>query len=281
MYRAKADGRSRFHVFDVEMHVNALAQLQLETELRRALERNEFRVYYQPILTLQDDRVSAFEALVRWQHPERGLMQPAAFIPLVEETGLIRPLGRWVFETSCRQLATWRKAGFSTLGINVNVSPREFADPELAGEIETAAKQAGVELSAIELELTESTVMSEAGAPEEALERLAALGVSICLDDFGTGYSCLSYLHRFPVKTLKIDRSFVSRIGMRDDRAEIVRTIVTMAQSLSMSVTAEGVETLEQLERVRSLGCARAQGHYFAEAMDAETAERFLRDRYP
>jgi len=279
MYRAKADGRSRFQVFDVVMHVNAVAQLQLETELRRALERNEFRVYYQPIVALEDDSVVAFEALVRWQHPERGLMQPAEFIPLVEESGLIGPLGRWIFETSCRQLASWRKAGFSQLAMSVNLSPREFTDPQLASKIEAAAKAAGVELSAIELELTESAVMSRAGAPEEALERLAALGVSICLDDFGTGYSCLSYLHRFPVKTLKIDRSFVSRIGAGDDRAEIVHTIVAMAQSLGMSVTAEGVETLAQLERVRALGCNRAQGHYFAEAMDAEAAVHFLRQR--
>lgn len=206
-------------------------------------------------------------------------MQPAAFIPLVEESGLIGPLGRWVFETSCRQLALWQRAGFGKLAMSVNLSPREFADPQLAGKIEAAASAAGVELSAIELELTESAVMSRASAPEEALERLAALGVSICLDDFGTGYSCLSYLHRFPVNTLKIDRSFVSRIGSGDDRAEIVHTIVAMAQSLGMSVTAEGVETLEQFERVRTLGCNRAQGHYFAEALDAEAAEHFLRQR--
>lgn len=281
MYRAKADGRARFQVFDVVMHVNAMAQLQLETELRHALERNEFAVYYQPIVALDDDRVVAFEALVRWQHPERGLMPPAEFIPLVEESGMIGPLGRWIFETSCRQLAAWQRAGFSKLAMNVNLSPREFADPELAGKIEAAAKAAGVPLSAIELELTESAVMSRGGAPEEALERLAALGVSICLDDFGTGYSCLSYLHRFPVKTLKIDRSFVSRMGAGDDRAQIVHTIVAMAQSLGMSVTAEGVETLEQLERVRALGCHRAQGYYFAEAMDAEAAEHFLRQRRP
>jgi diguanylate cyclase (GGDEF)-like protein len=277
MYRAKADGRARFQVFDVQMHVNAVAQLQLETELRRALERGEFRVHYQPIMGLASDRIEAFEALVRWQHPERGLLQPAEFMQRVEESGLIGPLGRWVFETSCQQLAAWRRAGFPELSMNVNLSPREFADPQLASKIEASAKAAGVDLSAIALELTESAVMSRAGAPEEALERLVALGVSICLDDFGTGYSCLSYLHRFPVKTLKIDRSFVSRIGAKDDRAEIVHTIVAMAQSLGMSVTAEGVETLAQLQRVRGLGCDHVQGHYFAEAMDAEAAERYLR----
>lgn len=279
MYRAKAEGRSRFQVFDVVMHVNAMAQLQLENELRRALERQEFRVYYQPIVALEHDRVDGFEALVRWQHPERGLLQPAEFIPLVEENGLIGPLGRWIFETSCQQLAAWHKAGFSQLTMNVNLSPREFADAGLAGKIEEAAQAAGIPLSAIELELTESAVMARGGAPEEALERLAALGVSICLDDFGTGYSCLSYLHRFPVKTLKIDRSFVSRIGATDDRAEIVHTIVAMAQSLGMCVTAEGVETLQQMQRVRMLGCDHAQGHYFAKAMDAEAAEQFLRQR--
>jgi diguanylate cyclase (GGDEF)-like protein len=278
MYRAKVEGRARFHVFDIEMHANALTQLQLETELRHALERNELCVYYQPMLALADDRIDAFEALVRWRHPARGLIQPAEFIPLAEETGLIRAVGRWVFDTSCRQLATWRQLGFSSLTMSVNLSAREFADPNLSSEIEATARAARVDLSGIELELTETAVMSGRKGPEETLERLAQLGVSICLDDFGTGYSCLSYLHRFPVSTLKVDRSFVGRIGARDGRAEIVHTIVALAQSLGMSVTAEGVETVEQLERLRTLGCNRAQGHYFAEAMDAETAERFLRN---
>ena len=277
MYRAKAEGGGRYQVFDIAMHANVVAQLHLEGELRRALERSEFRVHYQPIVSVAHGQVDAVEALVRWQHPERGLLFPEDFIPLAEETGLIRPLGRWVFRESCRQLGAWQRAGVGALAMNVNVSAREFADPELTQQIAVAAKEAEVAFSDIAIELTESVVMSGAGAPDDTLARLAALGLSICLDDFGTGYSCLSYLHRFPVSNLKIDRSFVSRIGARDDHAEIVHTIVAMAQSLDMSVTAEGVETLEQLERVRTLGCDRAQGYHFARAMDAGATEDFLR----
>ncbi len=276
MYRAKAEGGRRYHVFDVAMHANVVAQLHLEGELRRALERNEFRVHYQPIVSLTRSQVHAVEALVRWQHPERGLLSPADFIPLAEETGLIRPLGRWVFRESCRQLGAWQRAGFGGLMMSVNVSAREFADPELTQQIEEAAKDAQVDFSDIAIELTESVVMSGVGATD-TLARLAGLGLSISLDDFGTGYSCLSYLHRFPVSNLKIDRSFVSRIGARDDRAEIVHTIVEMAHNLDMSVTAEGVETLEQLERVRTLGCDQAQGYHLARAMEAGAAEHFLR----
>ncbi len=278
MYRAKkAEGGGRYQVFDVAMHANVVAQLHLEGELRRAIERNELRVHYQPIVSVARGQIDGVEALVRWQHPERGLLHPADFIPLAEETGLIRPLGRWVFRESCRQLGAWQRVGFSALVMSINVSAREFADPELTHQIEGAANDAGVAFSDIAIELTESAVMSGVGAPDDALARLADLGLSICLDDFGTGYSCLSYLHRFPVSNLKIDRSFVSRIGAPDDRAEIVHTIVAMAQNLDMSVTAEGVETQEQLERVRSLGCDRAQGYHFAPAMDASTAEHFLR----
>ncbi len=277
LYRAKGEGGRRYRVFDVAMHANVVAQLHLEGELRRALERSEFCLHYQPIVSVMSGQIRGVEALVRWQHPERGLLPPGDFIPLAEETGLIRQLGRWVFRESCRQLGAWRHAGIDALIMNVNVSAREFADPELTHQIEEAAKDAGVAFSDLGIELTESVVMSGVGAPDDTLARLAELGLSICLDDFGTGYSCLSYLHRFPVSTLKIDRSFVSRIGARDDRAEIVHTIVAMAQSLDMSVTAEGVETLAQLERVRTLGCEQAQGYHFASPMDAVTAEHFLR----
>jgi diguanylate cyclase (GGDEF)-like protein len=281
MYRAKTGGRGRYQVFDVAMHEGVVAQLHLEADLRRALERAEFRVHYQPIVSVACGKVEAVEALVRWQHPERGLLTPAHFIPLAEETGLIRQLGGWVFRESCRQLRAWQRAGLRKLVMNINVSARQFADPNLLQEIELAANDAEVQLSDIALELTESVVMTGGGEPEAILARLAALGVSVCLDDFGTGYSCLSYLHRFPVSSLKVDKSFISRIGARDDRAEIVHTIVALAQSLDMSVTAEGVETSQQLDRVRTLGCAQAQGYHLARPMDAAAAEFLLRSDCP
>jgi diguanylate cyclase (GGDEF)-like protein len=277
MYRAKGAGRGRYQVFDVAMHESVLAQLHLEADLRRALERGEFLLHYQPIVSVTSGKIEAVEALVRWQHPERGLLTPTEFIPLAEETGLIRQLGAWVFRESCRQLGAWQRANLRKLVMNVNVSAGQFADPNLPHEIELAANDAGIRFSDVALELTESVVMTGPGEPEAMLARLAALGVSICLDDFGTGYSCLSYLHRFPVSALKIDRSFVSRIGARDDRAEIVHTIVAMAQSLGMSVTAEGVETSQQLERVSALGCAHAQGFYLASPLDAAATELLLR----
>ena len=278
MYRAKTGGRGRYQVFDVAMHEGVVAQLHLEADLRRALERGEFHLHYQPIVSVTRGRIEAVEALVRWQHPERGLLAPEQFIPLAEETGLIRQLGGWVLRESCRQLGAWQRADLRNLVMNVNVSARQFADPSLPHEIESAANDAGIRFSDIVVELTESVVMTGAGEPEAILARLAKLGVSICLDDFGTGYSCLSYLHRFPVSALKIDKSFVSRIGARDDRAEIVHTIVAMAQSLGMSVTAEGVETSQQLERVRTLGCAHAQGYYLARPLEPAAAELLLRE---
>jgi diguanylate cyclase (GGDEF)-like protein len=277
MYRAKSGGRGRYQVFDVAMHEGVVAQLHLEADLRRALERREFRLHYQPIVSVTRGKVEAVEALVRWQHPERGLLLPTDFIPLAEETGLIRQVGGWVLRESCRQLGAWQRGGLRNLVMNVNVSARQFADPNLPHEIESAANEAGVRFSDIALELTESVVMTGAGEPETILARLAELGVSICLDDFGTGYSCLSYLHRFPVSTLKIDKSFVTRIGARDDRAEIVHTIVAMAQSLDMGVIAEGVETCQQLERVRTLGCEHAQGYHLARPLEAAAAELLLR----
>lgn len=277
MYRAKEAGRARCQVFDVEMHASVIAQLHLESELRRALERDELRVHYQPILALKDRSVAGFEALVRWQHPERGLVGPLEFIPLAEETGLIRPIGRWVLTEACQQLAAWGRSGLDGLTMSVNFSARQFAQPELPEEIEQAARIGGIELSALKAEITESAIMAGGGVADQTIARLHEMGVSISLDDFGTGYSSLSYLRRFPVSTLKIDRSFVSSIGGPDDDAEIARTIIALAHNLGMQVTAEGVETVQQFERLRALQCEHAQGYYFARPLSAEDAEAFVR----
>ena len=276
MYRAKEAGRARCQLFDVEMHMSVMAQLNLESELRRALEKHELVVFYQPIVDVVSGRPVAVEALVRWQHPERGCLGPDVFIPIAEETGLIRPIGRWVFGEACRQLAEWKRAGLD-LVMGVNLSAHELAQPDLLEELERILTHESVDARSISIEVTESAVMTTQGAPEKTLEHLASLGVSISLDDFGTGYSCLAYLHRFPVRTLKIDRSFVSRLGDdTEDGVEIVKTIVAMATNLGMTVTAEGVETAQQLACVRSLGCHHAQGFFFAEALEPAAALAFL-----
>jgi diguanylate cyclase (GGDEF)-like protein len=277
MYRAKEAGRARCQVFDVEMHAKAMSQLQLEADLRRAPERGELLLHYQPVVALSDQSIVGFEALVRWRHPERGLVGPDDFIPLAEETGLIRPIGRWVFREACRQLATWRGSGLDGLTMSVNLSAKQFLQPDLPSDVVEAAREAGVDLRAITLEITESVVMGGA-VVEETLDRLSALGVSVSLDDFGTGYSCLAYLHRFPVNTLKVDRSFVSRIDTTGDGTGIVQTIIALAHNLAMQVTAEGVETSIQFEQLAALQCDHGQGHYFAAAMDATSAESFVRE---
>lgn len=278
MYRAKIDGRARCQVFDRDMHTTVMAQLRLEADLRTALERNELLVHYQPIVAVQTGALVGFEALARWNHPERGLVGPAEFIPAAEDTGLIRPIGAWVLRQACRQLATWT-AEHPELTMSVNLSAHQFAQPELPGDIARVVAEAGISPTQLELELTETAIMPRLAFAERSLAALRHLGVSISLDDFGTGYSCLSYLHELPVSRLKIDRSFVHRIGTSTERAEILRAIVSLAHNLGIRVTAEGVETAEQLDRMRTLECENAQGFYFSPAIDATAATEFLRAR--
>lgn len=276
LYRAKEDGRSRYQVFDQEMHGTVSAQLRLESDLSHAIERDELMLHYQPIIESATLKVVGFEALVRWRHPELGIVSPVEFIPIAEESGMIHPIGRWVVEQACRQLAVWNRGGMPTLTIGVNLSARQLVQPDLASEIERAAHDAGIDLRRLKVEITESAMMPNDPAIQQTLTRLRDLGVAISLDDFGTGYSCLSYLHDFPVTTLKIDRSFVSRIGMTTERPEIVRAIVSLAHNLGMDVIAEGVETVEQLDRLRQLECEYVQGFYFSQPLDAEAATAFL-----
>ena len=277
LYRAKEEGRARYQVFDHEMHGTVSAQLRLESDLSYALERDELVLHYQPIVTLAQTKIVGFEALVRWQHPTRGIIGPAEFIPIAEDSGMILSIGKWVFERACRQLAEWNRAGLESLTMSINLSVKQLGQPELVAEVEQAARDAGIDLKNLKVEITESALMPNDPAVQQTLTQLRALGLCISLDDFGTGYSCLSYLHDFPVTTLKIDRSFVSRIGMKTERPEIVRAIVALAHNLGMDVIAEGVETTEQLERLRVLQCESVQGFYFSEPLDAEAATALLR----
>jgi diguanylate cyclase (GGDEF)-like protein len=278
MYRAKEEGRSRCQVFDREMHTTVMAQLRLESDLNKALERDELVLHYQPIVAVKDGALVGFEALVRWNHPERGLVQPGEFISIAEETGLIRPLGRWVMTEACRQLAAWSKLR-PGLSMSVNLSPLELAQRDLVDEIEATIDNAHVDPRQLKLEITETAIMQRVATVQPMLARLRERGISISLDDFGTGYSCLSYLHEFPVTTLKVDRSFVTRIGTENERPAILRGIVMLARNLGIEVIAEGVENEAQLAVLRQLECEHAQGFYFSHPLDASAADELLRRR--
>ncbi len=266
MYGAKTSGKARDAVFDREMHDRAVALLQIETDLRRAVERSEFEIHYQPIVSLTDGQIDAFEALLRWRHPWRGLLQPDDFVPIAEETGLIVPIGWWVLREACRQLADWRilPGCRRPLAVTVNLSGKQFLQADLVHRVEEILQHTGVEPECLRLEITESTIMSKAEEAIAKLQGLRDLGIKVYIDDFGTGYSSLSYLHRLPVDALKIDRSFVSEMCHREDRSEIVGTIVTLARNLRMDVAAEGVETAEQVSRLRGLSCHFGQGYFFS-----------------
>lgn len=279
MYRAKESGKARFELFDSTMHSHAVALLQLENDLRRAIERKEFRVYYQPIINLGNDEVSGFEALVRWYHPERGLVAPDEFIPTAEETGLIVEIGHFVLSESCRQLREWQSTlGLKSLTMSVNLSAKQFAQPNLVTQVKEILRETGLDAKHLKLEITETVVMENAEVARTMLGQLCALGVHLCIDDFGTGYSSLSYLHRFPVKTLKIDRSFIGRMGSEGENAEVVRTINTLANNLGMVVVAEGIETEAQLAQLKEMGCGYGQGYLFARPLMAEAASLFVQE---
>lgn len=278
MYRAKSLGTTRHEVFDKAMHAQATNLLQLETDLRRAIERREFVVYYQPIIQLDSHRVSGFEALIRWQHPEHGFISPAEFIPIAEDTGLIVPIGRWVLEEACQQMRDWQQTTNANhdLVMSVNLSGKQFAQSDLITDIKDVLAQTQLDPRCLKLEITESVVMENIETAVGMLDQLRALGITLSIDDFGTGYSSLSYLHRFPLSTLKIDRSFVSLMLGNNENSEIVRTIVMLAQNLGMDVVAEGVETDDQLAVLRAIGCKYGQGYLFSRPIPASQAAGFL-----
>ena len=275
MYRAKADGKARFAVFHDDMRQDTLNLLVLDNNLRQALLREEFAVYYQPIVSLADKRLCGFEALVRWQHPEHGMINPSDFLPLAEETGLIQELDRWVLKQALSQLAAWHKVQ-PDLTMNVNLSSGQFDDKTLASYVAALVANARLEPYALKLEITEDALM---GSPENSivvLEELAEYGVSLCVDDFGTGYSSLSYLQQFPVDTLKIDRVFIHQMLLGDASLELIKTITTMAHNLGMAIVAEGIEEPAQLEQLLALGCEMGQGYLFAKPLPAEEAKGLL-----
>jgi PAS domain S-box-containing protein/diguanylate cyclase (GGDEF)-like protein len=278
MYHARLQGKGRYVVFHPAMHTLAVAHLQLETDLRRAILTTEFQLYYQPIVELATGKIKAFEALVRWNHPTRGMVPPGEFIPAAEETGLIIPLGTWVLHEACRQLKVWQQQ-YSTiqgLAISVNLSAKQFLQPNLIEQIDQTLGETGLDGHYLKLEITESCLLENAEAAAILLWQLRDRNIQLSIDDFGTGYSSLSYLHRFPVNTLKIDRSFVSRMGAGGKDAEIVKVIVALAHNLGMSVTAEGIETAQQLAQLKALQCERGQGYFFAKPIDNGAAGQLI-----
>lgn len=279
MYRAKGQGRGRYEIFDPEMLERVMTRLELETDLRKALERQEFIVHYQPILDMGTRRIVGFEALVRWLHPTRGLIQPAEFIPTAEEVGLIIQIGDWVLEEACRQIRTWlvQFPADPPLTISVNLSAVQCAQADLVQKITEALRKNKLDARCLKLELTESVVVEDSASTSAMLSRLRELGVQVQIDDFGTGYSSLGYLHTLPViDTLKIDRTFVSRLEMVDNGSDIVRTILALAHNLGMKVIAEGVETDGQLFKLKAMGCEYVQGFLFARPLDSEEAGTLL-----
>lgn len=278
MYRAKAAGRGRHQVFDMEMHTRAMSMLKMETELRRAVEEQEFVIHYQPIVCFETGGLTAFEALVRWIHPERGIVFPDEFIPLAEETGLIVPLGRWVLREACRQMKEWTSnwPGIRPISMNVNVSSWQISQSKFSDELARILAETELDPKNLNLEITESMIMEPAPSTIEAFQKIRDLGVRLHIDDFGTGYSSLSYLHRFPIDLLKIDRSFISRIGEAGENVEIVRTITSLANNLKLQVIAEGVENDHQLSALRALNVREGQGYYFSRPLDRIAAGELL-----
>lgn len=278
MYRAKEKGKARYEVFNREMYAQALKQLQIENDLRQALERQEFKVYYQPIVCLSTGRLTGFEALIRWYHPIKGLVSPADFIPIAEETGLIVPIGEWVLREACQQMSVWQTL-FSfakSLKISVNLSIKQLEEANLLEKIDEILAQTNLAGENLKLELTESMLMKNGEEFIYLLSLLKARGIQMSIDDFGTGYSSLSYLHKFPVQNLKVDRSFVSRIGEQGNNKQIIETIVTLAHQLGMKAIAEGVETPQQLNQLVALKCDEAQGYLFSKPLEREAAEAFI-----
>ena len=279
MYRAKAAGRARYEMFDRAMHTDALERLRLETDLRRAVELGEFLLHYQPLVSLKTGRVTGLEALVRWQHPDKGLVPPADFIAIAEETGLIVPIGKWVLFEACKQIQEWQAAHprEEPLTIGVNLSVKQFSQPDLIDQIRSALEVTGAPAASLRLEITESAIIDKGRSAIAILSRIRELGVQVYLDDFGTGYSSLSYLHGLPIDAIKIDRAFVSSMDTDEKHRRLVRTILTLAEIVGVRAEAEGISTSEQLRELRSLNCEQGQGYLFSAPIPKEAVDVVLR----
>jgi EAL domain-containing protein (putative c-di-GMP-specific phosphodiesterase class I) len=275
--RAKRAGRDRTATFQTGMRLEAMRSFRMETDLRRAIRQNEFLVHYQPIVDLVSGALSGFEALVRWQHPERGVVSPAEFVPLAERLGLIVPIDRWVFEQAAKQASSWQRDLGAELTMSVNVSSKQFADTDLVAHVAEILESTDLDPRMLKLEITESAVVDNPDQAAAMLTELKEMGIRLCLDDFGTGYSSLAHLHRFPFDVLKIDRSFVSRMGIEASEPGIVRSIIDLAEGLNMEVVAEGVETNQQYAMLREMGCLLGQGYLFARPLESDDAWRLMR----
>ncbi len=276
VYQAKAQGRNTYQFFATEMNTRTLTRLGLETGLRRALDRQEFLLHYQPRIDLASNRITGMEALVRWQHPERGLMPPLEFISLAEETGLILPLGEWVLRTACAQNRAWQQAGLPALRVSVNLSACQLRQADLVNRIDRILAETGLKPEYLELEITESVLMTDIQSTLQVLMAIREKGITLAMDDFGTGYSSLSYLKLFPLDNVKIDRSFVRDMTQNPNDAALVRTIIAMTENLNLHSVAEGVETAEQLAFLRRYGCTVVQGYYFSPPVPAEEFANLL-----
>jgi diguanylate cyclase (GGDEF)-like protein/PAS domain S-box-containing protein len=276
MYRAKSMGRGQHQRFDPAMHHHAVAQLQLENDLRRAVEANEFIIYYQPIVSLSTGRITSLEALIRWQHPKKGLLFPDDFIWLAEDTGLIVQIGEWVLRSVCHQIRAWETAGFHGFRVAVNISARQLVSENFFSSLVHILNETNINPDKLELEITESMVMQNFDIARGMLDRLRGLGVEISLDDFGTGYSSLSYLKNFPVNRLKIDRSFIDQGESSKENQDLVKAIITLAHNIALDVVAEGIETQDQLDWLKKMSCQMGQGYLFAKPLDVNDVEKLL-----
>lgn len=278
MYEAKEAGKSRYAIFNQEMYARTLKLMQLESDLRRAIERQEFLLHFQPIISLVDGKIVGFEALIRWQHPEQGLVSPGEFIPIAEDIGLIVPIGEWVMRQACHQLRTWQLKfpQAAALKMSVNLASQQIREPKLLAQIDQILAQSGLDGSYLRLEITESMLLNHTAATIDMLSQIRARKIQLSIDDFGKGYSSLSYLHRFPINTLKIDSSFVGRMNSDTENFEIVSTINTLAHNLGMNVVAEGVETAQQYAQLKALGCEFGQGYFFSKPIDSQKAEALI-----
>lgn len=278
MYRAKGLGKARYHIFDPAMHAAVLELLELENDLRRAVNQQEFVLHYQPIVDLKTGIISGFEALVRWHHPQKGLVSPGLFIPVAEETGLITSIGNWVLSEACRQLGLWQQQRLTDypLTMSVNLSARQFAQPNLLEHLDEVLQSTLIKPQSIKLEITESAIMDNELAAREIIQQLRSRQIQLCIDDFGTGYSSLSYLHNFPVDILKIDRSFISRLDGNPENLGLVPAIANIAKTMGMEAIAEGIETEQQLAQLRACDCDFGQGYLFSKPVEGEKAMDLL-----